>query len=344
MRKQGDSGEMSHVNANFDSAAMPLFWKICDMLHDEVDPAEESWQLLFASPGYRTLIDNEFSEQFFRENFALAFQQSRHEALQEALTGASKGYLQHLLLAQSERAKVEGQVQWLLETPLDEMARSKAMEWLPKGTTGASPTVYFVIFGPDARGYSAVVLDVAFTLQLEDLSAALAHEYHHVYRRQLAELPGKAPEDVRDIVWVLSQLQSEGIADQIDKRNWPEGGPTNGAPSGYVERYVRHFLNSADVVQALSNGLEEYARNPNRRAEIGKRLRKGVPLAGHPTGAYMVRIIEQAFGREACIETFADPFEFTRLYSRAALRTTKAAPLSSAALQVISEIEATCET
>lgn len=335
---------MALVNTNFDFSALPSFWGIFDSLCSDATPSPEAWQGLFSSPGYRALIDHEFSTEFFIENFTLAFRPSKREELREALVGSRKGYLRHYLRIRDERDKIENQLRWLMQTPLDDAARQMAMQWLPESVAGAPPKVHFVIFGPDARGFSSVVVDVAFTLQLEDIAASLAHEYHHVYRQRLVERLAKVPDDVSDIVWVLNQLQLEGIADQIDKRNWPDAAPTSGPLADYAKRYGQHFLSSPATLQGLSDSLEECASHPDRRQEVGKCIRAAIPLAGHPTGAFMVRTIEEAFDRNACIETFENPFEFLRLYSMAAARTQKAPPLTTVALQSIAAIDELCST
>ena len=332
------------MDANFDFSALPLFWGIFDTLRSDAAPSAQAWQDLFSSPGYQELLDHEFSAEFFIENFTLAFRPSRDEALRKALDGARRGYLRHYLQIRDERARVESQVRWLMQAPLADAARQLALDWLPQVGAAAPPQVSFVLFGPDARGFSSVVIDAAFTLQLEDIAAALAHEYHHAYRRRLVDGLEEVPEDVSDIVWVLNQLQLEGVADQIDKRNWPEAAPTAGPLAGYAQRYVQHYLDSPATLQGLGDGLEEWTRTPERRQEAGKRIRTGIPLAGHPTGSFMVRTIEDAFGRKACVETIADPFEFVRLYSLAAARTRRAPTLTSAALQSLAEIEDLCRS
>jgi len=330
---------MPSVNTSFDFSALAPFWIILDQLSNDLEPSTKTWQSLLTLSGYRELIEHEFSEEFFIQHFSLAFRPSKRQQLSEALLGSRKNYLRHYLQVANERSKIEEQIRWLAETPLADAAAQLAREWLPTGIGDTPPTVHFVIFGPDARGFSSVVVDAAFTLNLPDVAAALAHEFHHVYRRRLvAERIVSPPANVADVVWALNQLHLEGLADQIDKRDWLDATPTSGPVAAYAKRYAEHFVNSPATIQALSDSLEECAESPGRLQDVGKRIRAALPLAGHPTGAFMVRTIEEAFGRSACIETVHDPFEFLRLYSAAARQAQKAPPLTATALRGVDSI------
>lgn len=320
------------------------FWRVAGVLMQDREPGEQEWLDLLGAAGYRELIAHEFPGDFFPDAFRVAFKPSLGQELARALQGGPRAaFLRHYLLAQETRDRIASGMDFLTSAPLAAAARQAAMEWLPRGLAPAFPEVAFVIFGPDARGYARVVVDAAFLCQVESPAKLLAHEYHHVYRRQLVAPRTPGGEGEADLLWVLDQLEMEGIADQIDKRRWPEESPAaTGRTAEYARRYRQHFHASPDVLRRLDAQLCAWRQSPDRRREIARRLRASIPLSGHPTGSYMTRTIERAFGREACVGAAGNPFRFMRLYGEAARGTAEGPALSDGAILALETLERTC--
>ncbi len=333
----------SSANPGFVYDGYHRFWQVADLLMRDREPAVDEWQGLLSAPGYQELIAHEFSPEFFPEHFRLAFKPSLGASLAQVLRGGSHArLLRHYLLAAETREHIARGMAAMASAPVAATARQAALAWLPRDFTPAFPTVAFVIFAPDARGYASVVVDASFACQHPAPQALLAHEYHHVFRRQLvAARAAQAPGD-EDVLWVFDQLEAEGIADQLDKRSWPEDAPvSSGLIADYARRYRQHFLAAPELIRRLDALLGAWHETPPQREEIAKRLRAAIPLAGHPMGSFMARQIERRFGRRACISAVGNPFAFMRLYNEAAAGDGRAPALSVAALRAVASLEGT---
>ncbi len=329
------------ANPGFVYDGYARFWHVTDLLMRDREPDEALWHDLLSAPGYRELIAHEFTEDFFPEQFRLAFKPSLGASLAHVLRGGPHaGLLRHYLQTAETRDHVARGMEVLASAPVAAAARQMALAWLPQGLGPAFPTVAFVIFAPDARGYEIVVVDAAFACQLATPQAMLAHEYHHVFRRQvMAPRPEPLPGD-KDVLWMLDQLEAEGIADQIDKRDWPEETPAAaGRIADYARAYRQHFESATATIRQLDTLLAAWHDSPPERQRIARQLRTMLPLAGHPTGSFMARLIERRLGRERCVAAVGNPFAFVRLYCEAA-KTTGAAPMfGNAALAAVATLE-----
>lgn len=339
-------GNAAPANPGFVYEGYRLFWQVADLLMQDVEPSQAAWQGLLAAPGYRELLDREFAPDFFPDHFRVAFKPSLGGNLAQVLRGGSyAGLIRHYLHAAETRDHIARGMAAIASAPLADQAREAALAWLPPGFSPDFPTVAFVIFAPDARGFSSVVLDAAFACQLPTPVPMLAHEYHHVFREGL-KAPRTPPDpDEADMLWVLDQLETEGIADQIDKRDWPRRVPAGpGRMSEYARRYLEHFAAAPARIRQLDALLTAWRDTPGERKAIGRRLRAAIPLAGHPTGSFMARLIEGRLGRLACVGAVGDPFRFMRLYSAAARAGGMGPALSDAALEAVAALERSCLT
>jgi len=331
--------------ANVDFSGVERFLEITAILERDQEPTSEQWDALFATPGYAVLIEREFQRDFFELHFRLAFMPSRRDELEERLEegrkagGLRASYLPHFVRARSARDTIRRELEALREGAFVREAIVEAATLLPSVDPGDIPPVSFVIFGPDARGYSPVVIDV---LHLKDrgefLTSFVAHEFHHYYRNKL---PGLTQD--RDILWVIDQVQAEGIADQINVGEWfhdPDlfdeqaAQPRNRA---YLEWYEK----SPEIIGKMDALFSEMSRHPEARGRLGVELRDAVPLSGHPTGFYMANVIIEEMGRETLVSEIGNPFRFFILYKEAADQREGDEPtLSPEAVALLRELEA----
>ena len=80
--------------------------------------------------------------------------------------------------------------------------------------------------------------------------------------------------------------------------------------------------------------------HPERRRELGRKLRDLVPLSGHPTGFYMSNLIIDQLGKDALIKEIGNPFTFFRLYNQGADKKGNEAPtFSEKAIRFIQSLE-----
>jgi hypothetical protein len=318
-----------------------LFLELTATLERDEEPTAEEWDELFATPGYAVLIEREFRRDFFIEYFRLAFMPSQQEALASKMAedqGFWGQFLPHYVRARESREVILEELENLKDLSFVDEAIEKAATLLPGVDRGDYPPISFVLFAPDARGYSPVVIDV---LHLRDrgefLTSFVAHEFHHYYRNRFLGLTQD-----HDILWVIDQVQAEGIADQINVGEWfhdPvlfEEHSTRGRNRGYLEWYNR----SPEVIRRMDSLFSQMLRHPEDRAQLGSELRAAVPLSGHPTGFFMANVIIEQLGREPLIDEIGNPFRFFYLYKEAADMKGGGTPsLSDSAIGLIQELE-----
>jgi hypothetical protein len=287
----------------FEFGGMSAFWKIVEVLQGDGEPPRHQWDELLDSPGY-VALSSEFKPSFFKDKYRLAYKPSS-EAAREKAVNIGDWYVKHYVDVAERRQGLEA---WLnnLEDREDFMEGplSKAGEWLPPDAEG-NPVVAFVVFDRDSRGYETVVIDPLFALSLEaDFGGLLAHElFHSLARRFYVYDPEKVEANDGDIMWVLRQLNEEGIGDQIFALGYPSRD--------------EHFADSPWVIQEMDRLIRMIAIAEDT-SELSSMLRMTPPRAGHATGQYMANTIIEALGKERLIHTVGDPFGFIRAYDEAA--------------------------
>jgi len=291
------------VDPVFEFGGLTTFWMIVDALQAEGEPPRHQWDELLESPGYRAL-STEFKPSFFKEKYRLAYKPSS-AATRERAVARGDWYVKHYVDVDERRGELEawaaslGESEGFMEGPA-----SKAGEWLPYDVE-ENPVVAFAVFDMGSRGYETVVIDPLYALSLGgDFGGLLAHElFHSLARRFYVYEPDRVDEKDRDIMWMLRQLNEEGIADQI-----------------YVQAYPsrdEHVADSPWVIREMDRLIRRMAITEDA-GELSSSLRMTPPRAGHATGHYMADTIMEALGRERLLETVGDPFGFFRAYDEAA--------------------------
>jgi hypothetical protein len=287
----------------FEFGGLTAFWGVVDVLRAEKEPPRHQWDELLESPGYKAL-STEFKPGFFKEKYRLAYKPCSTEARETAVIRGD-WYVKHYLDVAEWRHGLEAWAAGLEEDEgFMEGPASKAGEWLPSGVE-ESPVVAFAVFDMGSRGYETVVIDPLYAVSLgADFGDLLAHELFHSQARRFSVYdPVRVEAKDRDIMWVLRQLNEEGIADQI-----------------YAEMYPSRDEHAADspwVIQEMDRLIRRMAITEDAD-ELSSMLRVTPPRAGHPTGQYMADTIMEALGRERLLETVGDPFGFFRAYDEAA--------------------------
>lgn len=345
--ERGKHSRSGSKNTNFDFSGLKEFWKIVSILEKDEKPSEEDWKSLFETPGYRILIEEEFPVGFFEKYFTLAFTPSRAEDMRSEMEkeGLVGKYLNHYVRVRDKRDEIRKQEERLRTTPIMKEVLDYAREYLPEDAIPKypAPTISFVIFGPDARGYSPIVMDILFTIDMNDcLPLLLAHEIHHYYRNRSTEFifPEKESADSY-IFWTINQIHLEGVADMIDKRRlFFRGGTLENTE--WAEEYRGYLEEIPNVIKDMNELLGEYngVHDEKTRKNIADRLLKTVPMSGHPLGYYMAEKIIENSGKEQLIREIGSPFAFFRLYNRTAETDGSEYPaFSRKAMNTLSELE-----
>lgn len=311
-------------NPGFDFSAMAPFWAIQSALEADQDPPEEQWAGLLDTPGYQALTASEFTPEFFRNTFELAFRPSKIARRDSALAGPSGAYLSHYLHVAEQRAQLTEHLDSLQSNPVIPGIVLRAREFLPSDAVVGHPDVAFVIFANDARAYAPIVVDLQASRNW-DFESFLAHEFHHWYRNQRLAVDFAAIDSLDyDLLWTLNQIQAEGIADLIDKRGWilQESAPPSGMGS-YALRYLKNLEATPNLLQTLDSLIAGYRAAGSTRGEVGAGIRNLVPQSGHPTGFFMASLILEQLGVGALTANVGNPFAFVRTFNRAAERSRK---------------------
>jgi hypothetical protein len=303
-----------------DSSGLEMFWRVVSVLEKDLNPSAEQWDSLFRTPGYAILTKSEFKREFFTEKFALVFMPSKAAELNIALDNADdweKRYLRHYLRVKSLKKSIQAHVRKLDSDPLFRRASQMALSFIPAKGIADYPAVAFLVFEPDARGYSPVVIDALMSMDKgPDLVYLLAHEFHHFFRNQVLVFdPEKADPEDEDILWVINQLQGEGIADQINMRRWMDDGERFKLNE---PEYLKLHEKSPEIIRAMDALFAQIDQSPGKKKELGRRIREMLPWSGHPTGFYMANRIRDQLGSETLVRGVGDPFSFFSLYKTAA--------------------------
>ena len=330
-------------NPNFDFSSMDRFWEIVSILEGDQEPTTEQWDSLFETPGYAVLTKSEFKKEFFIRNFRLTFMPSNAEELEEELRNGRNRFVKHYVRLKNMKEEIKRQQKWLQTTELMKEALNCAQEYLPEKMIKdyPLPPVSFLIFDMDARGYSPIVVDIIFSIDNgEFLPYLLGHESHHFYRNKILVINPDIINTTNEcVIWVLNQIQAEGIADQIDKRIiFFNGGPFE--QSQWSRRYKSYLEESPEIIKGIDKLLRKMADSTSNYQKIGCQLYELVPMSGHPTGYYMTNAIIDELGRETLIKEVGNPFAFFRLYNQVAkMKGSNKPSFSEKSMRLINKLE-----
>jgi hypothetical protein len=328
------------------------FWKIHSILSADREPSNEQWDKLFATPGYAALEERERRRSMLAEAFRLAYMPSKQEQLDAAIKkGGWVAYIfPHLQKIPTMRNKLmafQNKLQsadWLLR------AAHRTQKFLPPGLTAQHPLppVSFIFFAPDARGYpKLIVADLLNSLSSRDMESLFAHELFHFFRRYVVKAY-REPSDQNSLLMdILTNVEEEGIADQLDKADIPllseeklkQIFPVPQRRSFY-EDYRRYYAESNEWLQRVEKTLEAIAQDGTTVRERSKALDQELPIDGRPLGAFMARTIIRELGQPQLIKVVGDPLGFWILYNKAAQQSKgKSYALSLQAVSVLEKLK-----
>ena len=317
---------MRNVPIKLDFSGIEKFINILSILKNDKEPTEDEWDELFSTLGYRALIENEFDKSFFKNNFTLAFMPSKAEVLKDRISKEDmvSRFLQHYVYVGENSMKIPRLMEEIKTKLYDNSFKIFNMvgKYLPEGIMHQydSPTVSFVIFGYDARGYSPITIDLIFAKDIGDyLIYMVAHEMHHFYRNKIAKIGFPSPDDPESaVLWLLNQIEAEGIADLIDKPyllNLPHN-----IKSSFLHQWKIYFSENLKRANEILKKVDEYLamlwENFHDKKMVSNLL-KVVPMSGHIIGYHMATTIWDVFG-EKITSCVGNPYRFILLYNEAA--------------------------
>lgn len=326
----------------FDFSGVEKFWKITKKLMEDKKVSDIEWNELVQTPGYNSLITNEFPEDFFIKNFTLVFAPGNENEIKRLRNTKMKQYLDHYLKIKRNYKTLKTKIKKLRES-VEKQSKDileKVYEWLPDKEYSNSPVVSFAFFARDGRGYDVVTIDPLFALEIDDLLPSfMAHELHHFYRNQILAFDSQKVEaDELLFVNVINQLQAEGMADLIDKYLWLEKQEIE-----FIEKYTaafrKHYNQAPEIIREMDLIITTAEQDLANIREIGEKLQKVMPMSGHPVGYFMVKQMLKLNKNKHLVEHVGNPFEYLRMYNKIALENPALPAFSNKTIDILEKIE-----
>lgn len=312
----------------YDVSSVDAFWRIADDLSRDIEPDEEVWASLFRTPGYRALTASEFTQDFFRESWRLAFSPGLGT---ESPPQRRLRYIQHYREVLDRKSEIVSFLDSVIRSrDLYKRAVEMAMNHLPREDYQDHPRIAFAVFDMDGRGYRPIVIDPLSAMTSGDgLIYFLAHEFHHHYVGELTGLrPGTAEDTRTDLEWVVDQIHFEGLANMV---NW-DADSERGAHS---EAYLEELRRAPDFLRFMDSRLRTVQEREVSVEEIGREVRRHLAHSGHPAGYHMAVTIRDQLGKARLLETTHDPRLFFRAFSEAEVKGGLQQTLTASALDVL---------
>lgn len=343
----------------FDWSGVDAFWPVYESLRAGAEPAREQWERMFATPGYAALEARERRRGPLELAMRLAFAPGRLADRDSVLrtNGFHARAVRHLMGIPAARDSIERFRATLDRSGVLEAARRRVAAFVPRGLTDsvAPPPVALVFFLDDGRGYPTVIVGDALRLARAGADTGyFAHEFYHAYRRRITVAYREhAPADA-GVEELLAYPAEEGMADQLDKREYAELDDEAfaqwmsrpGAPA-YAPEYRANYERADEWMLIVTRTLERVASRPDFGTAIARAARDSLPDSGRPLGAFMARTIDRVLGRDALVAAGRDQYAFWLEYDRAVSMALARDPsrralprLSSAALGVVQRLAA----
>lgn len=323
-----------------DYSGVDAFWSVVDRLKEEETLSEQDWTQLFEKPYYKFYADwgqQAYMQKVFGNTFLPSRQPIRDSIIN--LNNWETLLLKHLLSVDTLRAELQEFRMQLEKRDLLREALKQTKVYLPKGLikrNGNKPKVAFGFYQPDGNADASIAIDLKLAMDI-DIVGFIAHEAHHYYAYK-HQRKFKENDSTKSIVHAISQLQLEGVADLIDKEVFLKS-KGEGFPTRVFETYQKHFNNPFPVLNQLDSLLVLTAEKREDIKKNGKQIKDLLPLAGHPHGYYMARIILKEEGKKALLKTIENPFAFIPTYNTAAKKTQGAFVFSDKAIDFLKKLE-----
>lgn len=339
--------------AGQDFSGVEGFWRIARQLQADTEPSSAEWDSLFRTPGYAALDARERRRSAIMLGFRAALMPSMKTVRDSILTTQSwtARVIHHVRELPARRAELDSFQAGLVDVDFLTRAIKQAQTLLPPNTTNrlGRPTVAFLFFLPDGRGYPAlIVADLAHVAAKTDLVPFFAHEITHYYYAGLSpEREALAPVRLQSaadsaIGRLVAKLAEESLGDQHDKGPILDlsdaefaAHPIEAARRPYMAEYRLEYARASEhfrlLDRALATALEDDLSAAVRLDSLGQSL----PLEGRPLGYFMTRRIRDVLGDGALAAVAGDPLGWLEAYQRAARSPGCTCPvLSDAAMAV----------
>ncbi len=314
----------SSYGQQFSHESFDLFWKSMHKFETQDVISIEQLDELWNSPGYSSWTGSKRSQNIYFNYFSLVNSPHLKDSLRNELE-RSKGYrltlFNHFLEAKQKQLELTDFVKRFIVSDVIEKAKKQAFKYLPDtlSVDNDNTIISLMIFQPDAFAVpedNVVLMDVLFAYNYgEGIEKFLGHELHHIYLSKYISRLKLVDYENDALIWSIDKLRNEGIADLIDKENILE----KNNKTEYDLKYIDHYHNSKQHLEAIDSLLQEIAKDNSILKENGKKIRGELPFSAHPTGLYLAKIIKEKMGTEALLQCLESPFPFLYLYNDIAM-------------------------
>ncbi len=354
---------------NIDFSAIYPHFQIMEILQSGQEPSTDEWDKLFSTPAYKTLIKREFKNPIrFQEVFRAAYLPGYSKDINEILKKIDRkgrfwtAWVTSLLEAYENVPNQKNELLQLIDDykklELSDFAIEQAARFLPDDNFEDYPKIAFIIFN-DSRGYDPIILSLNSYVKTDnkldnlaldcmtglgydkDFSFQLlyAHESFHYYRNKKKEFNFPENNDpYSSLIWIMNQIENEGIADQIDKQI-KYFSPGCFADTREGKLYLGYLDKQRELILNMDSMFVEIRNHQDSAKIFSRRFSSMIPRSGHQTGFYMCNAIINEFGESRLKAIVRNPFAFFKLYQKAALKNVELPAFSLQTLDFISFLE-----
>jgi hypothetical protein len=179
--------------------------------------------------------------------------------------------------------------------------------------------VYFLFITADGKNNEeAIYVDFNLIYKKTEQQRIdfIAHEMFHNYRAYFRNYDFIHSSDLNS---ALDMIQDEGIADLIDKKiGYNNYFIENGELTELGEIFVKLYSQAPTDLERFQSVILDYSKDKITETKMIDEIIEIVKFGGHPIGFYMANKIVSAGYQEQMLITFYNPYEFFRLYNKAA--------------------------
>ena len=273
----------------------------------------------FNTTAYKTLIEIEFGNRIkFQEVLRAAYLPGYTKNINEILDKIDRkgawwnAWVTSLFEAYENVPNQKANLIELMEEyknlELSDFAVKEAGRFLLDKEFEDYPQIAFVIFN-DSRGYDPIILSLNSFIKTDnaqdnaapdcmanlgydkDFSFQLlyAHEAFHYYRKKKEKFRYPENDDpYYSLIWIMNQIENEGIADQIDKIILYFD-PGCYADTREGERYLDYLKMQPGLIEKMDSMFIEITNRPDSANIYSRRFSRMIPQSGHQTGFLYVQ-------------------------------------------------------
>ena len=313
-----------------DLTSVDEFFNVTSILKEGNEVSVEQWKILDNSNGYKDL--RQISRDIIKSSIVIAFgnntiaeQDSILSITQEEMDKDQTVLLKKLTLV--NYLDINGNYESIKSFrenydfyTLIEKAKLQLSSFLDKAidsTTVLKPVYFFFINADGGVRENGIYVDLNLIYKKTEEQRVnfLAHEFFHDYRERHVNYDYYK----NDLFFIIDAIQDEGIADLIDKNEGYKKFFTDiGELPEMIESWISLYGQAQEDLEKLQNLTLKFAQGEISKDDVGDKVLEIVKYRGHPIGFFMANTIVNAGYKSEMVKSFYNPYEFYRLYNKAA--------------------------